>query len=103
ARNGDTSFSQRGYYGELAVTFAGLLQVGGLYQDRDGDPTGASLGIYASVPKFDTIKFSGYYLRKNMSGFADAFRLDERSLLAAERVREAAHVLAQVVAGELDG
>jgi hypothetical protein len=83
ARNGDTSFSQRGYYGELAVTFAGLIQVGGLYQDREGDPTGASMGIYASVPKFDTIRFSGYYLRKNMSGFADAFRLDERSLLAA--------------------
>jgi len=30
------------------------------------------------------IKASAYYLRKNMkSGFGDAFRLDERSLLAA--------------------
>jgi len=83
ARNGDTSFSQRGYYGELALNFGGFIQVGGLYQDRDGDPTGASLGVYASVPKFETIKLSGYYLRKNMSGFSDAFRLDERSLLAA--------------------
>lgn len=84
ARTGDTSFSQRGYYGELAFTFAGLVQVGGLYQDRQGDPTGASFGLFATLPKFDVIKVSAYYLRKNMrSGFGDAFQLDERSLLAA--------------------
>jgi len=84
SRSGDTSFSQRGYYGELAFGFAGLVQVGGLYQDRQGDPNGASFGVFATVPKFDTIKLSAYYLRKNMkSGLDDAFRLDERSLLAA--------------------
>jgi hypothetical protein len=84
ARTGDTSFSRRGYYGEMAFTFAGLMQVGGLYQDGQGDPNGASFGLFAAVPKFDVIKVSAYYLRKNMkSGFADAFQLDERSLLAA--------------------
>jgi hypothetical protein len=84
SRTGDTSYSQRGYYGELAVGFAGLVQIGGLYQDRQGDPNGASFGVFATVPKFDVIKVSAYYLRKNMkSGFDDAFRLDERSLLAA--------------------
>jgi hypothetical protein len=84
ARNGDTSFSQSGYYGELAVAFAGLLQIGGLYADRQGAPNGASMGVFASIPAFDTIKASAYYLRKNMrSGFSDAFHLDERSLLAA--------------------
>ncbi len=84
ARSGGTSFSQRGYYGELAVNFGGYIQVGGLYQDRQGDPNGASMGAFVTVPKFETIKVSGYYLRKNMrSGFDDAFRLDERSLLAA--------------------
>ncbi|TMA41386.1 MAG: hypothetical protein E6J82_12690 [Deltaproteobacteria bacterium] len=84
AHGGDTSFSQRGYYGELAFGFAGLVQIGGLYQDRQGDPNGASFGLFATVPKFDVIKASAYYLRKNMkSGFDDAFRLDERSLLAA--------------------
>jgi len=84
SRTGDTSFSQRGYYGELAVNFAGLIQIGGLYQDRQGDPDGASFGAFATVPKFETVKLSAYYLRKNMkSGLDDAFRLDERSLLAA--------------------
>jgi hypothetical protein len=84
ARTGDTSFSQRGYYGELAFTFAGLMQIGGLYQDRQGDPNGASFGLFATVPNFDVVKVSAYYLRKNMrSGFSDAFQLDERSLLAA--------------------
>jgi hypothetical protein len=84
AANGDTSFSQRGYYGELAFNFAGLMQIGGLYQDRLGDPNGASFGLFATVPYFDVIKVSAYYLRKNMkSGFDDAFRLDARSLLAA--------------------
>jgi hypothetical protein len=84
ARNGDTSFSQSGFFGELAVNLAGLMQIGGMYQDRQGDPNGASLGLFATVPKFDVVKVSGYYLRKNMkSGFGDAFRLDERSLLAA--------------------
>ncbi|HZR07442.1 MAG TPA: hypothetical protein VFA79_02590 [Myxococcales bacterium] len=82
--NGDTSFSQRGYYGELAFNVAGMIQIGGLYQDRQGDPNGASMGLFATVPYFDVIKVSAYYLRKNMkSGFDDAFQLDARSLLAA--------------------
>lgn len=74
---------RKGYYGELSFSFAGLVQVGGLYQDYEGDPTGASLGLFATLPKFEIIKLSAYYLRKNMSGIQDAFRLDERSLLAA--------------------
>jgi hypothetical protein len=79
-----TSIDRKGYYGELALGFAGLLQLGGLYQDYEGDPNGASLGLFVAFPKFETIKASAYYLRKNMkSGFDDAFRLDERSLLAA--------------------
>lgn len=79
-----SAINRKGYYGELAFGFAGLLQIGGLYQDYQGDPNGASLGLFATLPKFETIKLSGYYLRKNMkSGFDDAFKLDERSLLAA--------------------
>ena len=75
---------RKGFYGELAFSLAGLLQVGGLYQDYQGDPNGASLGLFASFPKLELIKLSAYYLRKNMkSGFSDAFKLDERSLLAA--------------------
>ena len=79
-----TAIDRKGYYGELAFGFAGLLQVGGLYQNYEGDPNGASLGLFATLPKFEIIKISAYYLRKNMkSGFDDAFKLDDRSLLAA--------------------
>ena len=78
------AIERKGFYGELAASFAGAVQIGGLYQDYEGDPNGASLGLFAALPKFDTIKISAYYLRKNMkSGFDDAFKLDERSLLAA--------------------
>ena len=78
-----TAIDRKGYYAELAFGFAGFLQIGGLYQDYQGDPNGASLGLFATLPKFDVLKLSAYYLRKNMkSGFDDAFRLDDRSLLA---------------------
>ena len=78
------AIDRKGYYGELAFGFAGFLQIGGLYQNYEGDPAGASLGLFATLPKFEVIKISAYYLRKNMkSGFDDAFKLDERSLLAA--------------------
>jgi hypothetical protein len=77
------SVERKGYYGELAFGFAGLVQIGGLYQDYEGDPQGASLGLFASLPKFELVKLSAYYLRKNMKGTSDAFQLDERSLLAA--------------------
>src|SRR5205823_12740400 len=56
---------------------------GGLLQDYEGDPNGASLGLFATFPKLELIKLSAYYLRKNMAGLDDAFKLDERSLLAA--------------------
>jgi len=72
----------KGYYGELAFNFAGLIQIGGLLQDYEQD-NGASLGLFATVPKFETIKLSAYYLRKNFSELGNAFVLDERSLLAA--------------------
>jgi hypothetical protein len=74
---------RKGYYGEVSFGFGGLVQVGGLYQDYEGDPNGASLGLFATLPKFELIKLSAYYLRKNMAGLSDAFHIDERSLLAA--------------------
>ena len=72
----------QGYYGELAFNFAGLLQVGGVYQDYQSD-YGASLGLFATLPKLEIVKLSAYYLRKNFNGLGEAFKLDERSLLAA--------------------
>src|SRR5207244_2789580 len=50
----------QGYYGELAVNFAGLLQIGGVYQDYETD-YGASMGLFATFPKLELIKLSGYY------------------------------------------
>lgn len=79
-----TSIDRKGYYGELSFGFAGLVQIGGLYENYQGDPAGASLGLFATLPKFEILKLSAYYLRKNMkSGLDDAFKLDDRSLLAA--------------------
>jgi hypothetical protein len=72
----------KGYYGELAFNFAGLVQIGGLLQDYEQD-NGASLGLFVTVPKFETVKLSAYYLRKNFGDLGNAFVLDERSLLAA--------------------
>jgi hypothetical protein len=72
----------QGYYGELAFNFAGLLQIGGVYQDYQVD-NGASLGLFVTLPKLEIIKLSGYYLRKNFNGLGEAFRLDANSLLAA--------------------
>ena len=72
----------KGYYGELAFNFAGLVQVGGLLQDYEQD-NGASLGLFATLPKFEAVKLSAYYLRKNFGNLGNAFELDERSLLAA--------------------
>ena len=77
------AIDKKGYYGELAFNFAGILQIGGLLQDYQGDPNGASLGLFATFPKLEIVKLSAYYLRKNMNGLGDAFILDERSLLAA--------------------
>jgi hypothetical protein len=72
----------KGYYGELAFNFAGVVQIGGLLQDYDQD-AGASLGLFATLPKFEAVKVSAYYLRKNFGSLGNAFALDERSLLAA--------------------
>ena len=72
----------KGYYGELAFNFAGVVQIGGLLQDYERD-NGASLGLFATLPEFKAVKLSAYYLRKNFGDLGNAFALDERSLLAA--------------------
>ena len=37
------------------VNFAGFVQVGGLYQDYEGDKAGASLGLFATLPKIEIV------------------------------------------------
>lgn len=71
-----------GYYGDLAFDFAGLLQVGAIYEDYDrGDP---NLAVFLSVPALEVIQFKAYYTRTGITGTQDIFKLDERSLAIAE-------------------
>lgn len=70
-----------GYAGELALTLAGLVQVGGALQDGRRDH-GATLALFASLPGLQALRLSAYYLRSNFDGLRDAFALDERSVLA---------------------
>lgn len=76
----DPTTGNQGYYGELGFNFAGWVQVGGTLEDYQTDD-GASLGLYATIPKITFIKVQGYYLRRNASGLTDLFTLDNRSLL----------------------
>jgi len=76
----DPNIGNQGYYGELGFNFAGWVQVGGSLADSQSDD-GGSLGLYVTLPKIKFLKVQGYYLRKNFAGLADAFTLDERSLL----------------------
>jgi hypothetical protein len=76
----DPTTGTQGYYGEVAFNFAGFVQIGGTLQDYQSD-NGASLGLYATIPKIEFVKLQGYYLRKNFSALSDAFTLDNRSLL----------------------
>lgn len=76
----DPTTGNQGYYGELGFNFAGFILIGGSLQNYQTD-SGASLGLYLTVPKLKFIKVQGYYLRKNFGPLSDAFTLDDRSLL----------------------
>jgi hypothetical protein len=71
-----------GYYGDMAFNFAGLIQVGGLYEWYDNsDP---SFSIFASVPALETIQAKAYYAKTGVKSAKDAFTFDDRSFLVAE-------------------
>ena len=71
-----------GYYGDLAFDFAGIIQVGGIYEDYDdGDP---NLALFASVPALEIIQAKAYYTRTGITGSNDIFAFDDRSMLIAE-------------------
>jgi hypothetical protein len=71
-----------GYYGDLAFSFAGMFQIGAVYEDYDGaDP---NLAAFLAVPALEVIQFKAYYTRTGIRGWGDIFALDNRSLLVAE-------------------
>ncbi len=71
-----------GYYGDLAFSFAGIVQLGAIYEDYDGaDP---NVAAFLSVPALEVVQFKAYYTRTGVQGLDDLFTLDDRSLLIAE-------------------
>jgi hypothetical protein len=71
-----------GYYADLAFDFAGLLQIGAVYEDYDkADP---NLAVFLAVPALDVIQFKAYYTRRSITGTDDIFVFDDRSLAIAQ-------------------
>jgi len=71
-----------GYYADAFFDFAGLVRLGGVYEDYEGmDP---NLAILIDIPALQVVQFRGYYTRMRIEGTDDIFALDERSLLIAE-------------------
>jgi hypothetical protein len=74
-----------GYYGDAAFDFAGILQVGALYEDYDDvADVGGNFAAFLSVPALEVVQFKAYYTRTDVDDFADLFGLDQDSLLVAE-------------------
>lgn len=82
-RNLDNTRGINGYYGDLAFDFAGILQVGGVYEDYEGS-NGGNLELFVGVPALDFLKFKAYYKRVQIEDGRDVFALDEKSMLVAE-------------------
>ncbi|MBI5511771.1 MAG: hypothetical protein HY903_23695 [Deltaproteobacteria bacterium] len=73
---------RNGVYGDLAFNFAGLVQVGGIYEWYDDiDP---NFALFANVPALQVVQAKAYYTKTGVKTAKDAFTLDDRSLLIAE-------------------
>ncbi len=71
-----------GVYGDLAFDFAGIVQVGAVYEAREG--ADASLQAFAAVPALETLQFKAFYARTGIKGTNDVFKFDDRSMLVAQ-------------------
>jgi len=72
-----------GLYGDAAFSFAGVLQIGALYEDYSND-LGGNFAAFLSVPALEVVQFKAYYTRTDVDSFGDLFALDEDSLVVAE-------------------
>lgn len=70
-----------GYFAEATADVLGMVKGGATFTSTPGVPNSANLMVFATVPYFETIKVSGYYLRKNFDAASELLTLDERSIL----------------------
>lgn len=70
-----------GVYGEATFQFLGMADIGATYTATPGIRNSSTVMAFATLPKFDTVKVTAYYLRKNFEGLSDVAGLDERSML----------------------
>jgi hypothetical protein len=71
-----------GIYGDLAFNFAGLIQIGGIYEWYDN--TDPNFAIFANLPALQIVQAKAYYTKSGVKSGKDAFTFDNRSLLIAE-------------------
>lgn len=71
-----------GFYGDLAFDFAGLVQVGAIYEGYEGSRP--NLAAFANVPALQIVQFKAYYTKTDVEDLNDLFALDNRSLLIAQ-------------------
>jgi hypothetical protein len=79
-----TAGAYSGYYGDLAFDFMGLVQVGAIYEARDGDPLSRNLQAFVTLPGIPVVQAKAYYARTGIQGTNDMFVFDDRSLLVAQ-------------------
>lgn len=73
-----------GYYGDLAFDFMGLVQLGAIYEARDGDTTNRNLQAFVTLPGIPVVQAKAFYARTGIQGTNDIFKFDDRSLLVAQ-------------------
>ncbi len=81
-RLADDSEGIHGVYADLALDFAGIFQLGAIYEGyEDAYP---NLAAFLSVPALQIVQFKAYYSRTGISGTDDIIAFDDRSLVIAE-------------------
>ena len=71
-----------GYYGDLAFDFAGLVQLGAVYEGYQGsDP---NLQVFVSVPALEVVQFKAFYARTGIRGTDDIIKFDNRSFAVVQ-------------------
>jgi len=75
---------RNGFYGELYANIVGLIGIGAIYEDYQGDDN-ASVTLRADLPEIAGVKVAAYYTRRNFDGFGEFFDLDKALLIAEAR------------------
>lgn len=71
-----------GYFGDIALDFVGVVQLGAIYEDyQGGNP---NMAAYLNIPALKVLQFKAYYARTQIKGTDDFFALDNRSLAVVQ-------------------